>query len=108
MAASESLCSLFVAESEAKHAFSSFLCVVAIQLALQLRIHRIIRGRLVLMRAIKLGLEGGDEGHAVDAGKRDTLERRLCQLPIAHDPEKAGTDSEIAKDLFDVLSRDWT
>ena len=90
-------------------AFGSFLCVVAIQLALQLRIHRIIRGRLVLMRATKLGLKD-------DADKRPTLEQRLRKLSIAYnsDLEKVGSDLEttnrksIEKDLSDVLSKNYT
>ena len=91
-------------------AFGSFLCVVAIQLALQLRIHRIIRGRLLLMKAIKLGLEG-------DADERPSLEHHLrkllCKLSIGLqvDPEKAMDpeidNKKIAKYLSDVLSRDW-
>ena len=90
-------------------AFGSFLCVVAIQLALQLRIHRIIRGRLLLMKATKRGPEGNNEGHSMDAGKWDTLEQHLRKLSIAYDSdlEKAGTDLKIAKGVSDVLSRDW-
>ena len=95
-------------------AFGSFLCVVAIQLALQLRIRRIIRGRLLLMKAIKLGLEG-------DADERPSLEQHLRKLvrklsiALQVDPEKANSDLDpeisnkklIAKHLSDVLSRDW-
>ncbi len=91
-------------------AFGSFLCVVAIQLALQLRIHRIIRGHLVLMKAIKLGLEG-------DTDERLNLEQHLRKLlrNLEVDLTKANSDSDpkishkklIAKYLSDILSRNW-